>query len=87
MGAALRVSKKPATVKKRVSQKVSRKTFLFGEGGPLAVDEVKKKSCYARLFDLLRNSPLSSIHIHFGVELLVLPALVTSASLPKNEFF
>ena len=48
---------------------------------------LRKKSCYARLFDLLRNSPLSSIHIHFGGELLVLPALVTSASLPKNEFF
>ena len=25
-------------------------------------------------FDLLRNSPLSSIHIHFGVELLVFGA-------------
>ena len=46
-----------------------------------------KKSCYARLFDLLRNSPLSSIHIHFGVELLVLAALLTSVSLSITEFF
>ena len=38
-------------------------------------------------FDLLRNSPLSSIHIHFGGELLVLAAPLTSGSLSKNTFF
>ena len=43
--------------------------------------------CYARHFDLLRNSPLSSIRIHFGVELLVFGASLTSASLSKNDFF
>ena len=48
---------------------------------------VGKKACYARLFDLLRNSPRSSIHIHFGGELLVLAALLTSGSLSKNKFF
>ena len=32
-----------------------------------------------KAFDLLRNSPLSSIPIHFGVELLVLTAPLTSA--------
>ena len=40
--------------------------------------------CKARRFALLRNSLLSSIHIHFGVELLVLTALVTSDSLSKR---
>ena len=35
---------------------------------------------------LLRNSPLSSIHIHFGVELLVFAASLTSVSLSKNLF-
>ena len=45
-----------------------------------------KKACFARHFDLLRNSPLSSIYIHFGVELLVLPAFVTSADLSETSF-
>ena len=49
--------------------------------------KVAGKACFARCFDLLCNSILSSIYIHFGVELLVLTALVTSGSLPKNEFF
>ena len=49
--------------------------------------KIVKKFCYARCFDLLRNSPLSSIHIHFGVELLALAALLTSVSLSKTEFF
>ena len=35
-------------------------------------------------FDFLRNSPHSSIYIHFGVELLVFGASLTSASLSKN---
>ena len=46
-----------------------------------------KKACFARCFDLLRNSTLSSIHIHFGVELLVLTALLTPVSLSKKYFF
>ena len=45
-----------------------------------------QKACFARYFDLLRNSPHSSILIHFGVELLVLTALLTSASLSKKSF-
>ena len=43
--------------------------------------------CYARHFNLLRNAPLSSIYIHFGVALLVLTPLLTSVSLSKNKFF
>ena len=45
-----------------------------------------KSACYARHFDLLRNSPLSSIHIRFGGELLVFGASLTSASLQKQVF-
>jgi len=44
-------------------------------------------ACSARRFDLLRNAPRSSIHIHFGVALLVLTASLTSVSLSKNKFF
>ena len=48
----------------------------------------KSVKCLLRKgFDLLRNSPLSSIHIHFGVELLVFGPFVTSGSLSKNKFF
>jgi len=43
-------------------------------------------ACSARRFDLLRNAPRSSIHIHFGVALLVLTASLTSASLSKISF-
>ena len=46
-----------------------------------------KKLAVARCFDFLRNSPHSSIHIHFGVELLVFGAPLTSASLSKKYFF
>ena len=46
-----------------------------------------KKPCCARHFDLLRNAPLLSIYIHFGVALLVLTPLLTSVSLSKNKFF
>ena len=53
---------------------------------PTAAGGEYKSACYARHFDLLRNSPLSSIHIHFGVELLVFGAPLTSASLSKTSF-
>ena len=46
-----------------------------------------EKPCCARCFDLLLGSPLSSIYIHFGVELLVFGVSLTSASLSKNKFF
>ena len=52
----------------------------------LLTDQLQK-TCFARHFALLRNTPLSSIHIHFGVVLLVLVAPLTSASLSKNKFF
>ena len=48
--------------------------------------ERQKTPCVARHFGLLRNSPLSSIHIHFGDELLVFGASLTSASLSKKSF-
>ena len=35
---------------------------------------------------LLRNAPLSSIYIHFGVELLAFEAPLTSVSLSKHRF-
>ena len=57
------------------------------EAGQADRGSFKQNACCARHFDLLGNSPLSSIHIRFGVELLVLPALLTSASLSKNKFF
>ena len=42
--------------------------------------------CFARCFDLLRNShPRVPLYTD-GCELLVLTALVTSASLPKTSF-
>ena len=37
-----------------------------------------KKTCFARCFDLLHNSTLSSIHIHIGVELLAFTILLPS---------
>ena len=46
-----------------------------------------QKACYARCFDLLHNSTLSSICIHFGVELLVFAAPLTSAVCQKTSFF
>ena len=47
---------------------------------------ISKTACYARCFDLLRNSNHLSIHIHGVFELLVSAALVTSGSLSKNYF-
>ena len=44
-------------------------------------------ACYARCFALRHNSTLSSIHIHFGVELLVFAAPLTSAVCQKMKFF
>ncbi len=46
-----------------------------------------KKACCARLFDLLCNSPSTVSTYADECELLVLTALVTSVSLPKNLFF
>ena len=83
------MSKNPQTVKMQIP-------FLFGTLflPPAFMKGVAangsrgecKSACYARHFDLLRNSPLSSIHIHFGVELLVFGASLTSASLSKTSF-
>ena len=76
MRTLFRASKNPQTVKTQFLMKNLR--FLTNVG---------KTACYARHLDLLRNSPLSSIHIHFGGELLVFGASLTSASLSKNYVF
>ena len=84
MGA--RVSKKPQTAK--TSQAVWG-NLHYGNSIPvfgLLHQPDPDNACCARGFGLLRNSSLSSIHIHFGVVLLVLTALVTSVSLSKNSF-
>ena len=84
-----RVSKNPQTVKMQLPFLLGTlflpPAFMRGVAANGSRGECKS-ACYARHFDLLRNSPLSSIHIHFGVELLVLAALVTSASLSKISF-
>ena len=48
--------------------------------------QIVKTPCYARCFDLLRKATLSSIHIHFGVALLVFATPLTSAVCQKMLF-
>jgi len=45
-----------------------------------------KKACYARYFDLLRNSNLTVPMYADRFELLVLTASLASVSLSKNKF-
>ena len=64
--------------------------FLYMVGVCIIIEMLNKhtkKACYARCFDLLHNSTLSSIHIHFGVELLVFATPLTSAFCQKMKFF
>ena len=51
------------------------KNSLLSQNALIMTEQIH--SCIEKCFDLLRNSPLSSIHIHFGDELLVLAALLT----------
>ncbi len=86
-GTIFRVSKKPSIVKTQVFMIGG--SFYCRESCPQrsVTPKYTQNACGARCFDLLRNSTLSSIHIHFGIELLVLTALVTSVSLSKKGFF
>ena len=83
------MSKKPPTVKMQLDKAYSSCPPLL-RGGMFCKrqnrGEFKQSPCFARHFDLLRNSP-STVSIYADeCELLVLPALVTSASLSKNKF-
>ena len=77
-------SPKPPKLEKRFGALGCRK--LFG----VAKETIARngaKACYARDFGLLRNASRSSIHIHFGVALLVFGASLTSGSLRHIDFF